>query len=91
MKFLIVEPSPLPIRIPIGPKYSPQDPILKYPEYIRGGMSQLRRYPCTFTCCVYIIKMLSGTSHRYIYLISSGGHGKIPGLREPNTSNEHFT
>ena len=25
MKFLIVEPSPLPIVIPLGPKYSPQD------------------------------------------------------------------
>ena len=25
MKFLIVEPSPLPILIPLGPKYSPQD------------------------------------------------------------------
>ena len=24
MKFLIVEPSPLPILIPLGPKYSPQ-------------------------------------------------------------------
>ena len=31
MKFLIVEPSPLPILIPLGPKYSPQDPVLKYP------------------------------------------------------------
>ena len=28
MKFLIVEPSPLPILIPLGPKYSPKDPIL---------------------------------------------------------------
>jgi hypothetical protein len=26
-KFLIVQPSPLPIRIPLGPKYSPQDPV----------------------------------------------------------------
>ena len=25
MKFLIVEPSPLPILIPLGPKYSPQE------------------------------------------------------------------
>jgi len=25
MKFLIVEPSPLPILIPLGPKYSPQN------------------------------------------------------------------
>ena len=32
MKFLIVGPSPLPIRIPLGPKYSPQDPVFKYPE-----------------------------------------------------------
>ena len=31
MKFLIVEPSPLPILIPLGPKYSPQDPAFKYP------------------------------------------------------------
>ena len=30
MKFLIVEPSPLPILIPLGPKYSPQDPVFKY-------------------------------------------------------------
>ena len=29
MKFLIVEPSPLPILIPLGPKYSPQDPVFK--------------------------------------------------------------
>ena len=27
-KFLTVEPSPLPMH---GPKYSPQDPVLKYP------------------------------------------------------------
>ena len=26
MKILIVDPSPLPILIPLGPKYSPQDP-----------------------------------------------------------------
>ena len=31
MKFLIVEPSPLPILIPLGPKYSPLDPVFKYP------------------------------------------------------------
>ena len=29
MKFLIVEPSPLPILIPLGPKYSPRDPVFK--------------------------------------------------------------
>ena len=29
--FLIVKPSPLPIHIPLGPKYSPQDPVFKYP------------------------------------------------------------
>ena len=28
MKFLIVEPFPLPILIPLGPKYSPQDSVL---------------------------------------------------------------
>ena len=27
MKFLIVEPSPLLTLIPLGPKYSPQDPV----------------------------------------------------------------
>ena len=30
MKFLTVESSPLPILIPLGPKYSPQDPVFKY-------------------------------------------------------------
>ena len=30
VKFLIVEPSPLPILIPLGPKYSPQDSVFKY-------------------------------------------------------------
>ena len=30
MKFLIVEPSPLTIRIPLRTKYSPQDPVFKY-------------------------------------------------------------
>ena len=29
MKVLIVESSPLPILIPLGPKYSPQDPVFK--------------------------------------------------------------
>ena len=33
MKFLIVEPSPLPILIPLGPKYSPQDPVFKYDNW----------------------------------------------------------
>ena len=27
MNFLVVEPSPLPILIPLGPKCSPQDPV----------------------------------------------------------------
>ena len=31
MKFLIVEPSPLPILIPLGSKYLSQDPVFKYP------------------------------------------------------------
>ena len=26
-----IKPSPLPILIPLGPKYSPQDPVFKYP------------------------------------------------------------
>ena len=32
MKFLIVKSSPLPIRISLGPKYSSQDPVFKYPN-----------------------------------------------------------
>ena len=36
MKFLIVEPSPLPIFIPLGPKYSPQDPVKTYIINILG-------------------------------------------------------
>ena len=32
MNFLIVEPSPLPILNSLGPKYSPQDPVLKYKD-----------------------------------------------------------
>ena len=31
MKFLVVEPSPLPILILLGSKYSPRDPVFKYP------------------------------------------------------------
>ena len=31
MKFFVVEPYSLLIPIPLGPKYSPQDPVLKYP------------------------------------------------------------
>ena len=38
MKFLIVEPSPLPILIPHGPKYSPQDPVFKYPYSTTGNI-----------------------------------------------------
>ena len=34
MKFLIVEPSPLPILIPLGPKYSPQDPAFLLDKHI---------------------------------------------------------
>ena len=40
MNFLIVEPSPLPILIPLGPKYSPQDPeachkIIDFVKYFK--------------------------------------------------------
>ena len=31
MKFLLFEPFPLSILIPLRPKYSPQDPAFKYP------------------------------------------------------------
>ena len=39
MKFLIVEPSPLPILIPLGPKYSPQD---SFPNIPRSNPKSLR-------------------------------------------------
>ena len=32
MKFLIVEPSPVTIRIPLESKFLPQDPVFKYPQ-----------------------------------------------------------
>jgi len=31
-----VEPSPLPIIIPLGPKYSPQDPVVANTTIIAG-------------------------------------------------------
>ena len=42
VKFLIVEPSPLPILTPLQPKYSPQDPVFKYPSSlnVRDHVSQ---------------------------------------------------
>ena len=39
MKFLIVEPFPLPILIPLGPKYSPQDPVFKYPKKLYASVA----------------------------------------------------
>ena len=30
-KVPIVKPSPLPILMPLGPKYPPHDPVFKYP------------------------------------------------------------
>ena len=32
MTFLILGPSSLPTLIPLVPKYSPQDPVFKYPK-----------------------------------------------------------
>jgi hypothetical protein len=38
MEFLIVMPSPLPILIPLGPGYSPLDPVVEdYGYYLIKG------------------------------------------------------
>jgi hypothetical protein len=34
MKFLIMEPSSLPIVIPLGPKYVPQNSVFQYQMYL---------------------------------------------------------
>ena len=44
MKFLIVEPSPLPILIPLGPKYSPQDPVFKNNYITLPLIDQISKY-----------------------------------------------
>ena len=43
MKFLIVEPSTLPILIPLGPKYLPQDPVVidPYPAFLLQDITYL--------------------------------------------------
>ena len=56
MKFLTVEPSPLPIRISLGPRYSYQDPVFKYPwpaflPYVRDQASQ----PCSTTGNIIVL------------------------------------
>ena len=43
MKFLIVNPFPLPIRIPLGPKYSSQDPNTRM-------VGILHRHECFMSC-----------------------------------------
>ena len=59
MKFLIVEISPLPILIPLGPKYSPQDPVFKYLSLhsslnVRDHVSQPYRYDDTHQILAYV-------------------------------------
>ena len=46
MKFLIVKSSPLPIPIPLGPKYSPQDPVFKYPTSSTGRLLLKKHQSC---------------------------------------------
>ena len=48
MKFFIVEPSPLPTLIPLGPKYSPQDLVFKYPIHSVFENSEINLHE-TFT------------------------------------------
>ena len=48
MKFLIMEPSPLPILIPLGAKYSPPDPVLKHPLLV--GILLDHGYGVHFCC-----------------------------------------
>ena len=43
MKFLIVEPSLIPILIPLGPKYSSQNPVFKSPL---PAFLPYRKRPC---------------------------------------------
>ena len=73
MKFLIVEPSPLPILIPLGPKYSNQDPVLNTLSLhsslnVRDHVSQ--------TSPIYLISILILSSQlglgipRYIFSVS---------------------
>ena len=50
MKFLIVELSPLPILIPLGSKYPPQDPVFKYSHRIRFVNSTVRS-PAIYEAC----------------------------------------
>ena len=56
MKFLIVEPSPLPILIPFGPKYSPHDPILDvgipYEITVYGRVSLIIHESSTWKLCL---------------------------------------
>ena len=54
MKFLIVDPSPLPILIPLGSKYSLQDLVFKYPWR---------------NVCIYIRSLYILVNTLYIYLI----------------------
>ena len=42
MTFLILKPPPLPILILLGPKYSPQDHVLKLAVQFRGAVLRIR-------------------------------------------------
>ena len=65
MKFLIVKPSPLRALIPLGPKYSPQDPLALpslmqehyyyyYYYYYQQQLTVLSTYPIMFPVYYYI-------------------------------------
>ena len=42
IKFLIVEPSSLHVRIPLVLKYSPHDPVFKYPVFLPFSLIYLK-------------------------------------------------
>ena len=64
MKFYIVKPFPFPIRIPLAPKYSPQDPVFEYPSSgsplnLRDDISQpYRTTSYIIVLCALIFKSL---------------------------------
>ena len=59
MTFLIVKPSPLSILIPLGPRYSPQDPVS---NNVREHVSQ--PYSTTNNIIVLYIKKQCVQKHR---------------------------
>ena len=54
MKIPVVKSSPLPVLIPLGPKYSPQDPVFKYPwpvSLLRSLLLQITPTGCILATC----------------------------------------